>query len=296
MRDRLRAALGDWQIRLEPPETVAGKAIPGARLFDLRFAGSHGYEVPATLALPETDGPYPAILWAHAHGGNYELGRRELIQGRPALTRPPVPELTRAGFAVLCLEMPCFGARALPGESSLAKALLWQGRTLFGQMLAELQAGVDLLSGNLQIIPERIGVAGVSMGGTLSFWLAALDPRIRAAAHMCCFADLAFLVAAGAHDSHGIYMTVPGLLPLISTGELAGLVAPRAQLVCVGLADPFTPAGAFALARAELAAAYASAPGQLEILADPASGHAETPAMRQRLLDFFGRHLRPAAN
>ena len=65
------------------------------------------------------------------------------------------------------------------------------------------------------------------MGATLAFWLAALDPRMKAVAHLCCFADLETLVASGAHDLHGLYMTVPGLLAVARTGEIAGLIAPR---------------------------------------------------------------------
>lgn len=297
IRQRLHQALGSWEIRFGPPEIVEETPLRQGTLFDLRFAGSHGQTVPASFALPEAPGPVPAVLWAHAHGARYTIGRRELTEGRPALRSAPLADLLGLGCAVLCVEMPCFGARAAPGEQALAKALLWQGRTLFGQMLAELAAGLDFLAAHPAIDAGRLGMAGISMGATQSFWLAALDPRIAAVAHLCAFADLGRLVETGAHDGHGLYMVVPGLLPLISTGALAGLVAPRPQLVCLGLQDAFTPARAVTPARAELEAAYArtGAPAALEFVVDPASGHVETPAMRAALLAFFRRHLAAAA-
>ncbi len=91
-------------------------------------------------------------------------------------------------------------------------------------------------------MPGRVGVMGLSMGATLAYWLAALDSRITSAAHLCCFADMGELVASGAHQLHGLYMVVPGLVHEYRTGDIAGSVAPRPQLACMGATDPLTPA------------------------------------------------------
>ncbi len=40
------------------------------------------------------------------------------------------------------------------------------------------------------------------------------------------------------HDLHGIYLTIPGLLEVAGNGEIAGLIAPRPQLICIGDRDP----------------------------------------------------------
>ncbi len=131
------------------------------------------------------------------------------------------------------------------------------------------------------------------MGATLAFWLAALDPRIKAVAHLCCFADLQHLVETGAHDLHGIYLTVPGLVGRVRTGEIAGLVAPRPQLIAVGLLDPLTPPAAVEQGLADARHAYAAAarPAALETHVSPTTGHTETPAMRSAVLNFLGRTL-----
>ena len=295
-REAVRALLGGeiGNVMLGEPEVRSQRAEDGWLTQDLLFRSSLGDAVPAFLICPVDAGtPVPAILYCHAHGGRYDIGRKELFDGRAALQSAYAADLRDLGCAVLCLEMPCFGERREPEESALSKSHLWHGRTLFGRMLAELVAGVDYLAEHPGIDETRIGAMGISMGGTHAWWLAALDPRIRAAANLCCFADLACLIASGEHDGHGNYMTVPGLLPTISTGRLAALAAPRPQLFCVGLQDRFTPKACFDKARAELEGGYAraGAPDAIDFCVDPDSGHEETPAMRQALLSFLERHL-----
>lgn len=263
-------------------------------LEDLRFASAVDEAIPAYfLRPPEGAAPVPAVVYCHAHGNRYHMGRDELLAGRPALQGAYAADLVAAGIAALCIEMPCFGARAAPDESTRAKAALWRGETLFGQMLAEQRAGVDFLADHPSVRADRIGAVGFSMGSTLAFWLAALEPRIRAASALGSLADLETLVDLGAHDGHGIYMTVPGLLPVARTGQIAGLVAPRALQVGVGLRDGATPEAAVNVARADLEAAYAAG-GRLEVIVDAGAGHEETPMMRAVALQFLSEELGPA--
>ncbi|MEL7346099.1 MAG: dienelactone hydrolase family protein, partial [Pseudomonadota bacterium] len=256
--------------------------------------GGSGEDVPgAFLRPPKGAERVPAVIYAHAHGNAYQTGSAELFQGRPSLQAPYAPDLVAAGIAALCIDLPAFGARQVPPESARAKALLWQGGTLYGQMLAELRSGVDFLCEHPSVCAEHIGALGFSMGSTLAWWLAALDTRIRAASALCSFADLEDLVAAGAHDGHGIYMTVPRLLPLARSGQIAGLTAPRALQICVGLKDWSTPPAAFAIGRRDLEEAYRSkdALSQLHFHVEPASGHIETPHMRAAVLEFLSHAL-----
>jgi hypothetical protein len=251
-------------------------------------------EVPALYLRPEGPGPFPAVLYCHAHGNRYDTGADELIIGRPALISPYGPALAERSIASLAIDLAPFGARQAEGpEAALAKAALWQGRPLMGQMLAELSAVIGWLATQTEIDATRIATLGLSMGGTHAYWLAALDPRIAAAAHLCVFADIAPLIATGAHDLHGPYMTVPGLLSEGDMGDVAALVAPRPQLVCLGADDPLTAEAARSPALARLKAAYAHHADRLEVLVEPDSGHRETPAMRAAVLAFLSRHLAP---
>ncbi|HEV7304677.1 alpha/beta hydrolase family protein [Ensifer sp.] len=292
--ERLNTLLGlaETELVLEACETEdrGSHSVERLRFRSLR----NGAEIRGLLTRPSGTGDRrPAILYAHAHGGRYEIGASELLEGRPALLGPPGPLLAEHGFVTLCIDMPTFGERSIVTESAAAKAALWYGRTLFGQMLAEQRAALDWLSSRADVDAGRIGMTGISMGATLSYFLAALDERIAAIAHLCCYADFASLVETGAHDRHGHYLTIPGLLSETSTGAIAGLVAPRPQLICVGLDDPLTPPRALELAYAETHAAYRAAGAEeaLSLLTEPGVGHVETASMRDAVLAFLGHHL-----
>ena len=190
------------------------------RRFDLRLSFSDGSVAPAWLALPDGPAPYPAVFYAHAHGNRYETGRDELWDGRPALVRPYGPDILGLGAAVFCLEMPLFGQRR-GDEAALAKAHAWRGQPRWGRMLAEAQAAFTWLAGLPSIADDRIATLGLSMGGAQAFWLGALEPRVAAVAHLCCFADMAELIHCGAHDLHGPYLTVPGLPNVTVVGDAA---------------------------------------------------------------------------
>lgn len=260
----------------------------------LGFATATGERVRGVLARPKTGGPWPGLLYIHAHGARYDIGVDELLGGRKALLGPLGPVFARLGFATLMIEMPAFGTRADPNESARAKALLWRGRSLAGQMLGEQHSAFAWLAARQDIVVGRIGVFGISMGATLGYWLTAVEPRIACVAHLCCYADLAGLIEAGAHDLHGIYLTIPGLLDIAANGEIAGRIAPRPQLIGIGDRDPLTPPAAVDVALDQTRRAYAGADDMLTVVREPMGGHAETLAMREATLAFFGRHLVPA--
>jgi len=266
---------------------------PAWRAERLTLAGSEFGLVRAILTGPPgSSSQLPAALYCHAHGGRYEIGASELLYGRPMLQSEPYGQALAAfGICALCIDMPCFGERREMSESALSKRLHWEGRTLFGLMLAELEGAFALLANWPGVAPHRVGTLGFSMGATHSFWLAALEPRVAGAIHACAMADMAELIAAGGHDLHGAYMTVPGLLREASTGAIAGLVAPRPQLALMGALDPLTPLAAAAKALGDLREAYAAvgADESLEIVVEAETGHSETPAMRARILEFLAR-------
>jgi len=278
---------------LRAEQTVAGIAQAGddvAVVVELLIDRGAG-PIPATLLRPPKPGPHPAILSCHAHGNAWDIGRRELIAGRPALPAGPYgPDLVRLGHAVLCLDMPGHGARVADGsESALSKAALWQGRTLMGEMLADLRAGLDVLTRDPAVDKSRIGALGLSMGGTHAYWIAALDERIAAVAHLCVLADIGPLIATRAQDLHGAYLTVPGLLEEGDMGDVAGLGAPRPHFVALGGQDPLTPEAARVSALDRLRKAYEAegAEDRLQTFISPATGHVETTGMRAALLAFL---------
>lgn len=283
---------------------LVGIAEPAIALLSSTHEAADGYvieylrlrlgdiEIRGILTRPtDNSRSLPAILYGHSHGGGYGIGARELLDGREYLLDPLGPALARAGYVTLCIDMPVFGERATVSENFAAKALLWHGQSLFGQMLSDHAAALTYLASRDDVDADRIGAFGISMGCVLSYWLAAMDTRIAAVAHLCCFADFRTMIELGAHDGHGIYLTVPGLLREADGGTIAALIAPRPQLVCIGEADTLTPPQAVAQAWAELEPAYAGQRDRLELVSEPGVGHRETARMRHAALAFFARHL-----
>lgn len=297
MRSQLARLLGGFtpaHLTLEKREMPPAPSSD-IRIEKLKLRRPNGVVIRAFLTAPAQHcKKLPAILYAHAHGNRYAIGAAELIEGRPALLDPPYGiAFAKAGYLTLALDLPCFGERQEISESAAAKHALWYGRTLFGAMLEDLAGGFAFLAAHSDVDAARIGMFGLSMGATLTFWLGALEPRIKAAAHLLSFADLDMLAKTPAHDLHGIYMMVPGLLSTCRTGQIAGLIAPRPQFAGMGALDPLTPPDAIMQACADAQAAYTAqdARDAFDYLVSEGSGHKETQAMRNSVLNFFQTHL-----
>ncbi|HTV71498.1 MAG TPA: hypothetical protein VMF90_23455 [Rhizobiaceae bacterium] len=242
------------------------------------------------LTRPEkVTGKLSAVLYCHAHGAKYDIGAGELLEKRPSFLSAYGPLLAAEGFITLCIDVATFGERQQPAESALSKALLWHGKTLMGNMLGDLLAAFGYLAGRDDVDASKIAAFGLSMGATHAYFLGALEPRFNRIAHLCCYADWDYLVRTGAHDLHGHYMTIPGLLAKTSVGAIAGMIAPRPQLICVGYQDPLTPKPAVERALEETRVAYAraNAPEVLTLVEEAETGHVETPKTREAVLAFL---------
>jgi hypothetical protein len=250
--------------------------------------------VPALLARPH--GPparRPAILFNHSHGGGYAVGKAELVDGRAYLQPEPYARaLTAEGWTVLCIDHWCFGERAHASELDTFKAMLWQGRVLWGMMVYDSLRALDWLLGRADVDPARIGTLGMSMGSTMAQWVAALDPRVRATVDLCCLTDWHTLLALGGLAGHGIYYFVPALLAHFTAAELNALIAPRAHLAVAGVRDPLTPAAGLDAIDAALRAAYAAEghPERWRLLRQDVA-HEETPEARAATVAFLRMHL-----
>ena len=250
--------------------------------------------VPAYFTRPlEGAAPFPTILFSHSHGGRYHWGKKELIRGSPYMGRPPYAEaLARAGFAALCVDHWCFGERATRTESSLSKEMLWRGKSMWGLMVADSLRALDWLCTRADVDARRIGAIGMSMGSTMSWYVAALDTRIAACADLCCLTDFDAIIQSKGLDEHGIYYYVPDLLNRFTTAQINALIAPRPHLGLAGLKDPLTPVDGLRRIDRELKSVYRQlgAPQNWRLRSYPGA-HVETPAMRTAVMAFLKKTL-----
>jgi hypothetical protein len=294
-RRELYALLGDLPQRDRPiSASKVSEERRGGYVLERLVLDLNGLEpVPACFVRPaEGDGPRPAVLYDHAHGGDYALGKEELIRGRDALQQPPYAEaLTARGLCALAIDHWAFGERAGRRESEIFKEMLWRGRVMWGMMVYDSLRALDYLAGRPEVQPDRIATLGMSMGSTMGWWTAALDERVKVTVDICCLTEFEDLIAAGGLDWHGIYYYVPGLLKAgWSCAGINALIAPRAHLGLAGNADPLTPPSGLDKIDARLKRAYAQtgAPEAWRLVRYEC-GHTETPAMRAEALAWLDR-------
>ena len=254
----------------------------------------NGFEpVPAFLARPKAlAGRAPAVLYNHSHGGGYAIGKRELLDGRSYLHGPYAKPLTDAGYVVLAIDHWVFGERSHTTEADAFKAMLWQGRLLWGMMVYDSLRALDYLASRPDVDPARVATLGMSMGSTMAFWVAALDERVKVTVDICCQTEFHALVAARGLSGHGIYYYVPGLLKHFTTADIDALIAPRPHLALAGLRDALTPVEGLDVIDREMQAVYAEAghPDRWKLLRYDV-GHQETAEGRREVLAFLNTWL-----
>jgi cephalosporin-C deacetylase-like acetyl esterase len=62
-------------------------------------------------------------------------------------------------------------------------------------MLRDERIALDYLASRHEVDPQRIGAKGMSMGSTRSWWLAAIDDRIKSVVCVACFTRYEDIIA-----------------------------------------------------------------------------------------------------
>lgn len=291
-RQLLASLLGDLPDPTRPiTATPLGEEIRLHYRLERLVLDLNGLEpVPAIYVKPtEGTGPWPAILYNHAHGGDHGLGKEELLESRPILQEPPYAiDLASRGYATLCIDHWGFGERMTRTESAIFKQMLWQGQVMWGMMVYDSRRALDYLLSRPDVDSGRIGTLGMSMGSTMAWWLAALDERVKVCVDICCLTDFDALIAAGGLDGHSIYYYVPRLLQHFTAAEINALISPRPHLGVAGRLDPLTPEPGLVRIDLELRQVYVQdgAPEAWQMIVEDV-GHQETASMRRAILAFL---------
>ncbi len=307
IRRTLWQLLGDLPPRpAEPRVRLLSKEQRDSFVLEkFEFDNGAGATVPGYLCIPNgLKAPAPAILYCHYHGGEYNNGKEEIFKKWPTDT-PPAVEFTRRGYVLLAIDAYCFGERRGKGpageketggaeELTMSKLNLWHGRSLWGMMVRDDLMALDYLCSRKEVDKDSIGVTGMSMGSTRSWWLAALDERIKAAVCVACLTRYQDLIAAGRLREHGIYYFVPGVLKHFDTEAVVSLIAPRPLLTLTGDQDGGSPVSGVKTINSFVAGIYRLY-GKEECFRGvvyPAVGHSYTAEMWQEALSWLDRWLK----
>jgi hypothetical protein len=145
-----------------------------------------------------------------------------------------------------------------------------------------------------EVDPTRVGVTGMSLGGSRATWIGALDERPRIVVPMGQMTRYRDFAATGRYNLHSIYYYLPGLLKSdLDMEHLVALVAPRNQAILIGEEDPLSP-----IAGVHTVLDYArqvynlyDAGEQLQAMIEPGVGHQFTLTMFQTMLAAMNRAL-----
>ena len=311
IRSQLWTLLGRLPPRPKLPNVIiiSREEREGYRVEKFTFDNEAGATVPGYILIPNNSrGQAPGILFCHWHGGEYEIGKEELFQARHT-PEAPGPKLAQRGFVVVGVDAYCFGERTGKGpggsketggdgEQSASKFNLWVGRTLWGMILRDDRMALDYLASRPEVDSNRIGVTGISMGATRSWWLMALDERIKTGVAVACLTRYQNLIQHEALKAHGIYYFVPDLLTHFDTEAIVALIAPRPVLFMTGSEDIGSPVDGIRAIESAVRPVY-QLYGKKELFQSriyEGLGHVYSPEMWQSTLAWFDEHLKGEAH
>lgn len=294
-RRKLLSLLGDRSVPENHEHQVLMIEKRQGYVLETLMLSLNGLEtVPAYFAKPlNASAPLPAVIYCHSHGGNFENGKDELLTGSPYLVEHSfIEEITGLGFAVCAIDMWGFNERRGKQESELVKEMLLRGQTLWGMRVFDSMSLIDYLQSRPDVDGERLASIGMSMGGLMSWWLSALDERIKVSVDIAAQVNIETLIEKRGLDHHGFYYYIPGLLKHFSTLAVQELIVPRARLSMIGKDDRLCPAEGAVFLNSRLKDFYEKqqAPGHWEgrILT---GGHQETKEMRELWKAFLIDHM-----
>jgi hypothetical protein len=299
-RQELWNLLGDLPREHRPaePRLLKTEQHEGYKLEHLVLDLNGLEPVPALLLIPDKRAEKaPGMLYIHWHGGQYDIGKKELVDGHPGYIDAYAPVLAEKGIVTLAIDSWCFGERNhgindSQIESDTFKEMLWRGRVLWGMMMWDEYQALSYLASRNEVDPERLGAMGISMGSTKAWWLAALDPRVKLCIDLCCLTDFDELIRTKNLRGHGIYYYVPSLLKHFSTAQINELIVPRAHLSVNGREDKLTPPAGVEKIRDYLLPLYrqhgSEADCRIELYP---CGHQETPEMRSLIGEWLDEKL-----
>jgi len=216
--------------------TAFGWVEPGRSLAERRRI-NFGYGVSGDLYYPNNipeGSRLPTVIWLH--GYSYPLGYMWVYR----TDTHPILALVEAGYAVLAFDQIGFGSRM--ADFSTFHRRQPHG-SLMGRMVEDVRGAIDALAADPLIDPDRIGLFGYTVGGTVGLFSAALDPRVKAVVSISGFSPLRTDTGA---DSSGIVSRLSDerlLLPRlgffegfesripVDFPELIATAAPRAVLI-----------------------------------------------------------------
>ena len=248
LRDLFVEQLGGFPDRTPLNPRIVGKLTgDGCQIEKVIFESQPNHHVTASLYLPNTPAPHPAVLVSSGHsrpGKAAEYNQRFGVM------------LARHGIAALCYDPIGQGERSqiltADGKPQFTgttqeHTLIGVGSILVGGNTARFRVWdairtIDYLASRPDIDARRIGFTGCSGGGTLTSYAMALDDRVACAAPSCYLTTFRRLIETiGPQDAE---QNIYGQVALgLDQPDYVLLRAPKPTLISSTSGDFFDIAG-----------------------------------------------------
>lgn len=256
----------------------------GYRIEKLYFEPLPNLFIRGNLYVPDSiTTPRPAILYASGHSRNQKVD----YQDHPV-------KFAKLGFVCLLFETLQFGE--VEGQHWGPVRNGWfnwysRGYNPGGVELWNAIRAIDLLCSRKEVDTSKIGVTGISGGGSQSFYIAAADRRIKAAAPVC---------GGGTLKDHILHRTLDGhcdcMMPYNTYQwdyrDICALIAPRPLLIAQSDQDGIYRMTAVKELASQVRPIYEmyGRPDHLQLVQTPGE-HSYHEISRRNVFAFFMKHL-----
>ena len=254
---RLRDLMGYWTEPVDLNPEIEYSVIDGDLVRErIVLDTEKGMSIPCLLIKPmnmPADRQQAAILCSHGHG---RFGKDTVAGIRSSVDHVAdikqmnynyAEQMARAGYLTLAPDLRVFGERR-DGENPFPGRDPCNVNYIKGSIMGiypltlnvwDMMRCIDYLETRPEINPQRIGMMGLSQGGTMTTFTTALEPRIKAA-------DIIGYI--NPWNRFGISranfcgsQVVPQVYHYFDTHDIAGLIAPRPLLIEMGIYDSCFP-------------------------------------------------------
>jgi dienelactone hydrolase len=263
---------------------------PAYRIEKVVFQSSPGLYVTGNFYLPrDASGPVPAILYLCGHLP-HPRGAKTQYQDR-------CQWFAAHGYAVLVIDTLEFAEVAGPHHGT-HNLNLWHwlslGYTPAGVEVWNAIRALDYLETRPEVDMKRVGLTGISGGGAMTWYTAAVDDRIAAAAPSCATftygSQAEHWLAAGQCDCIYYHNTYGWDFPVVGA-----LIAPRPLIILSGQKDAIFPPDGYHAAFQRMKRVYdLYAGGSSDRIreVDEAVPHSDSPLLLQESRQWMQRWLK----
>jgi dienelactone hydrolase len=251
--NKLLELLGDFPEKVDMISEVEYSVEDGGLIREkIVFDAEEFMSVPCYVLRPKdmkSDRSNAAILCSHGHG---EFGKDAVagIKGSPehelnikTHNYNYAEQMANEGFLTIVPDLRVFGERSdkncVFNNKDKCNVNFIKGAILGVYTLTlniwDMKCCIDYLETRPEVNPDRIGMMGLSQGGTMTAFTAAIEKRIKAA-------DIIGYVNPWMefgikHANFCGSQIVPEVFKYFDTHDIAGLIAPRPLLVEMGIYD-----------------------------------------------------------